>query len=623
MYSNLTGLNFEEGNHIVTAVTEDSVNSEIKKQLDNVFRRNGEKNYNYYFISDIDKNNNTIYFEVDEDTKNEDIPKEFETLLENLKNETRSLFDIFEETNIFDENCPKSDIGELYDSYFLTFAYQLKSGYPAQFCDSNGNLNYRSDAYMAYKPISLISPSEQIEANGAKYTHYFKDITIVQISESHRNVSVNYKKQSDPANNELWGFVYNVNFNSDFDYDYLSPYTKDVIRNHFNNPSDEAIKNMFEISQLFLDFATLTDFNTSYIEGLNVQASVNLSKVVKKYLKDVYSDKNRLGTGDCILTVKDTDKKTEYLFKPCSYIYSVTKDSNGLKTLNYVMSTSDNKPNPLNYKWDFLSKDDVGKFHGLTAVHRDVLFEKFNDRFAKEILPSIRKRFVAKVENNRKFFDKPDLLFDVENSTQGADQAFEYKGKNRYEYPCFKEESKSEKNFEVFPPYTAQHEITYSFSCCSYENTIFVNGVVVPAITYNTHVCLHEWCKISGSVSEGNIYDSDIYCNIGILMDNNANSGQIILNLSTNENNKDCSMDTNKFLSAITSMGVGMNQVNDISNELKKNINQMIEQFTSRFDNWDIKNISWVIPGEKTFCFSNQQFCETGDFQIGVTYSQI
>lgn len=594
MYSNLAQFDYKKGNHMVLAVSEESVNTTLKQKLN----MEGEA-YNCYIISNI-SGGEVVYFEINKNTDMHNLPAGFPVELKN-----KDLFSIFEEADLFSRNYSNEDdkkiIEKLYDAYYLEKAYQFIPGIPTQF--SMGDLK-------RYQPIKLIASTDPSNC-GCEFTQYFEDVIILEVTEKRDVCSVGCIKQSDCEN--PWGVVYKVLFQyKREEFDKLPLQVQNNIKYHFEDVDEAEIENIFDISQLILDFTTLSQVETPKITGVTEESEIMVVNAINKYVEHEYS----YVTSDDYLVIPNKNNDYNYLFKPCEYTYSVTKDTNNLKTLNYIMTTShDDKITPQLYEWEWLSDDDLKEETGVMSINRETVFDIFNNEFKDKVLPKLWKRFVATMEDNSKICDKPDFDYYIEDSKKSGGD-FEYKDK-KYIYPKLEERSESELKYEIFPIYTAKHAMTYTVDCSCYWQDVTIANNKYPGIVYKTTVKLYEDLTVDSGTTSGYVYDADVYCEIGISIDG---QGKIELKRNARIDDRGESMGDTNFWSKLFSLGVADDAIKDAVSDLQEMTKGVVSDFEETFLSGKIGYASWVLPGGKTFTFKNQEFCDEGDFVIGTRY---
>lgn len=603
MESNLSKFEKETGNHLVTALSQESVNNAMKTAL---YSENQEP-YHAYVLSTMDETGKTIYFNLNKNTSCDDLPAEFPESVPRT-----GLFEQIESFHLFDIPSEKEDrtaedesaLEQLYSVYYMDSAYEFINGIPSIFTPQE---------MKDFEPVDLVESSDPRNC-GAVYSQCFNEISVVEFKMDRRNFVVNIQKQSQGSEAWMIGFKVLFNYKSS-EYDQLPEVLRENLNKHFEEIPEKDIPNLFEIAQLTMDLKNLSQSSNFEIKGLNTDTQLNMETAFREYVKCELQEMPMDG-----YVVTPTSKNTyDYIFKPTKYTYSVTGrqfENEKIKTLNYIMSTTNADIQPKEYDWDWITPQETEQKSGVMVVARDIFFEKFNQEFKSRMIPILRKEVIAKVEDNKLFFDKPDMEYEIKNDTSKDNGQFSFGNDGYYEYPKYCQNSISEKGIEIFPPMTIKLEFDYSFSCNAKWGTMSKDGVTYPAVIHTTEIILYSDIFCDAGHSTGNICHRVVECRTGISVDE---YGKIYLIKSYENTDKGKTFDVNDW-SKVASLNVIDKMVNELVTDVNEWIDSMTKEFTDEFAKNFLGYANWVMLGDKTFTFIDEQFSQYGDFSTGVNY---
>lgn len=254
------------------------------------------------------------------------------------------------------------------------------------------------------------------------------------------------------------------------------------------------------------------------------------------------------------------------------------------------------------------------------AIHRDIFFEKFNDEFKKQILPPLRKKFIAKMQGNHKGVWKLRYICKVEDDESEDKSTFTLAEDGMsYNYTEYSNSSDSGTISVYVPPYfgaTAGLKYKYSVKCNVKWGELTANGVQYPAIIYSIEITLYADVEYDSGHSKGNIYHRVLECMVGIGVDE---YGKVNIIKQTTETDKGETLNINGW-SEFASFGQINSMVKDAKGQAVKIIETAVTAFKENFSKNFLCYANWVMLGSKSFTFSDEKFAEGGDFCTGVKY---
>lgn len=599
------------GNHIVTALSQEAVNNVMKEQL---YIGTDKEDFITYVLSTTDENTgNKIYFQLGKNTDVSAIPEQFE-LSDDVDKKT--LFEDLEALHLFDIPTSEKERTEeqkqalslAYQKYYLDSAFRFTQGLPSIF---------KPEDLISFKPLELVSSTDPNNCGGI-YTQCFREIVIIECSEVRRKFIANIKKQSDAEG--PWMISYKVLFNyKSTEYNHLPDEVKKSIGEHFENIPTDQIGNLFEIQQLMVDMSNLSQSSMPEIEGVEKKTQLNVIAAFETFIKEYLAGKLTHGYA----LIPSENNTYEYIFKPTKYSFSVTSnqnDQNPYKTLNYIMSTTNDEIVPQQYDWDWINQTDKNLRSGVMAIHRDIFFEKFNSEFKKLVLPPLRKKFIAKMSGNHQ------SIFDMEYICQVIDDESEDKSTftladdgESFNYTEYSNSSNSGQISVYVPPCfgaTGGLKFKYSVTCNSKWGELIENDVKFPAIIYTIEITLFTDIEYDSGHSRGNIYHKVIECGVGIGLDE---YGRINIKKQIKEIDKGETLNINLW-SEIASFGSIESMIKEAKSNAKGMLEKAVTMFTNNFSKNFLGYANWVMLGSKSFTFSDENFQKSGDFSTAVKY---
>lgn len=606
MKSNLSKFNHSLGNHLVTALTQESVNNTMKEHL---YSKNDE--YNTYVLCVLEDSGKSVYFSVTKHTDMSLLPMQFPADLrrKNLFSELDKL-DLFSIPTDKSKQTPaqKKVLETVYIEYCLDCAFQFITGLPSIFTPLD---------IKHFNPLNLIESTDPTNC-GAVYTQCFKEVTVIELKEVRKVLAANIQRQSE--NGVPWTIDYKILYNfKSSEYDKLPEDVKKELKKHFDNIPEDQIANLFEISQLMLDLTTLSRSSAPEIKGIDKITQLNIIAAFQDFIMENLEAAMVNG-----YAVAPSGKNTNaYIFKPTKYTFSVTKSPNGdmrYKTLNYIMSTTADEITPQNYDWEWVNPNDPDMKSGVMAISRDIFFDKFNKEFKTTMIRQLRKHFIARMEGNHGGIWDLRYCYNMENDDSSDSGVFTFSpAPNQYEYTNYNYRSKSEFISVYVPPFfaaTAQLEFDYSFKCTAKWDKLTVNEVTYPAILYSTEITLYTDINYDSGHSTGNIYHHTINCHIGIGINE---YGKISLLKSISDIDHGKTLDISGW-SSFASFGAINSMVNDISSDANGWISNVVSSFKDSFARGFLGYANWVMLGNKSFTFSKEEFSDYGDYCTNVKY---
>lgn len=614
MKSNLSKYNFNLGNHMVTAVTEQSINNTVKQ-----FISNTNDVYVVYTLCTFVKHDggtDIVYFKVDQNTDVvRDLPEAFP---EELRK--KDLFSELESLNAFiyidnpDAEEAKAVFEKMYNYYYVDSFFRITTGIP--------NVMMRDkNKFKSFNPVVL---KESIEPSccEAEYTQLFKEIEIVELLKQRADFIVTIKKQSKDSEDGYWGVTYLSYLNAhSTKFDDLPEEYKNELRNNFDHISDNDISTMFDISKLIFDLSALSCVSQPKIVGVSSSTEINVLASMNDFVETYFANTFSAGY---VVTANEKNTKN-YLFKPTKYIYTVSKNGNGndaFRTLNYVLSTDPNRPiTPIYYDWDWMQPSEVMTKSGVVVINRDLFFGKFNNEFKENVIPKLRKHFIAILKGDHKTVFDMEYQYKVENDVSKDNGSFSFSELDKtFHYPEYSYQSTSDFISVYVPPCfaaTGQLEFDYSFECSSKWGEVEKEGVKYPAILYKTNVKLYADIEYDSGHSKGYIYNHTLNFFLGFAVKNNGNI-EIIKQVQDTDNGSDIDISA---WSKFASFGGINGLIKDVSDEVTQEISDIVEDFKNNFLTSFSCVSNWVLIGGKTFAFADENFTEFGDFYADVQYT--
>ena len=606
MNSNLSKYDISLGNHMVTALTQESVNNTMKEYL---YYQSVQ--HDTYMLCTIDDAGKSIYFSVSRNTDMSMLPDCFPAELrrKELYSELEGL-ELFSIPSDKDKQTSeqKQSLEKAYCEYYVESAFQFITGLPSIFSPAD---------IKDFVPVELLA-STAPSGCGALYTQCFSEIVVIEFKEKRSSVVVNIQKQSESE--KPWMIAYTVLFNfKSQEFGKLPETVRQAILEHFGSISAKDIPNLFEISQLMLDFTTLSRTSVPDIIGVDKETKLNIIAAFEEYIHENLEE--ALVSGYAILP---SNRNTyEYIFKPVKYSFSVTenKTKNAVcKTLNYIMSTTDAEIVPQKYDWDWVNPNNPDTKSGAMVICRDIFFDRFNLEFKKVMLSGLRKHFIARMEGNHGGLWDLKYCYSMESDYTPDEGSFSFsENENVYKYTDYSYKSVSDFISVYVPPFfaaTAQLEFDYSFKCTVKWGEITEAGVVYPAIVYFVEITLYTDIAYDSGHSTGNVYHHTIECGVGIKIDEYGKVSLIKQIKDTDHNDK---IDISGW-STFASFGAMQELVDGITGRVESWMEDVVEGFKNSFANGFLGYANWVMLGNKTFTFSKEEFSDYGDFCVNVKY---
>ena len=598
--SNLSKFALTKGNHIVTALTQNAVNNTMKEHL-----YTQSDTYTAYVLSTVGEKGESVYFYVEKNTDMTKLPDDFPTELKR-----QSLFSELEALGLFQTAAEKTEIFKnAYNNYYVENAFQFTTGLPGFFS---------LEEIKKFNPVDLIESTDPKKC-GAVYTQCFREIVVIELGEKRGKFIVNIQKQS--KQRVPWLIDYHVLFcYRGTEYDRLPKEIKEKLREHFENIPEHQIANLFEIRQLMMDLTTLSRASQPEIKNVNEKTQINIVGAFQRFIQN--NLENALVNGYAILPSRKNGYA--YMFKPKQYTFSVTKGPHikdpGYKTLNYIMSTAGEAIVPQDYGWDWVLPSDPHAKSGVMAICRDIFFEKLDGDFKKDIIPKLRRHFIARMEGDGKTVFDMKYCYDMKEDKSADSGSFTFSAKdNQYHYPEYRYRSKSKHITVYVPPIfaaTGQLSFDYKFYCTAKWGTMESGGVTYPAIIYEVEIILYTDIDYDSGHSTGNIYHHKLKCSLGISV--NA-YGKVSLLKSVTDQDLGKTLDISGW-SQFASFGAINSMVKGITGDVENCILQVVNTMKNEFANSYLGYANWVMLGSKSFTFSNEEFSKYGDFCTNVKY---
>lgn len=645
MNSNLSSIDKKYQNDMVLCVTEQSLNETFRRKLD----QNSLKLNVYVFIY-RDKEGNIQYFMLDtamnpENKTMPDLPEELKTAIENSLGEetgltSQMLLESMEKLCLFsyDKYGKKSDdFNEnakiAYEHYFLENAY-----------------HFESPDLEALGDDKIIELKNGIEADkcSAIYTQCFKEVEIIVMSSDSRfGYSVNSYSQIQMQ--KKWKISYeSYLYHKLVEYNYCDEDIKKQIEENFNI-NEENIDNMFEISRLIMDMSTLCVSHSFDLDGLSEKNEFWLMNALDKFVS-VYmrctsaigdaelkteNDNVKFETDEYLIVSKsqENEENCNYLFKPTKYCYCVSENNyennDGVKTLNYVLSTQDTKDNfiPKDYEWNWITQDESTKKSGIVSVKRDIIFDKFNSRFKDNLLRLLRKKVTPRLWEDGHCFKKVNIDFNIEDDNSEDKSQFKFEsdrdGNFKYIYPEYTVSGYDDWTEFAIVVINTKCWSKYSFSAFSYKEELIDNdGSKYPAIIFEVPVKCSLKVEVNRATDSNDysdlqdVYDCVIKCILGIKVNM---YGKIEIVKKCERNEKQFSELDLDFWGELSSLGTYGDVPGKIQQELSNEVENFVDYFINKFDTANLGTVGWMI-GKNTFTYKDEQFSDTGDFMVGINY---
>lgn len=607
MNTNLPSIPFSEGNHIVTAVTEEAVNNIMKQKL---YSENME--YDTFVLFTVDEvSGENIYFELNEFTDISLMPKEFPDDLRR-----KSLFSELKAFNLFlipieKEKRSQAQIDilkKVYTEYKVCSAFQLITGYPA---------DYSIFDKQSFYPINLIL-SKEPSGCGVDYIHAYHEIIIINIHGSEEAPDTDIVTQSSTT---PWYFRYKIMFGlKNISFASMPKDEKQYFMKRFDYVPESRIPDLFDISSLMLDISTLTAIIEPEITGVDKDTLKKLYHASKNCIVNCLSEQLTNG-----YFIKPSSSNTyNYIVKPVKFSYSITRcpetAESRYSTLNYIMSTTEDDIVTQDYYWSWVSPNDANKSSGVAAIRRDVFFDKIGDEFKNKLISKLRLHFIASMEGNHKCLWDMKYCCSIEHDTSPDPGTFTHVAYDHsYTYDPYSFSSDSGMISVYVPPAaaaTGQLKMKYSFNCTAKYADVESEGVVYPGLVFTIEVILYTEIYFDAQPSKGNIYHHTIDCWLGIAIDEYGRF-KFIKRVDDKDHGDKIDIST---LAKIFTFGGVVDLVKDIDRNVEGIITQVIQSFIDAFTYDFADSCNWVMVGNKTFIFKEEGFSDYKDFYTKVTY---
>lgn len=607
-------------NNMVAAISQYSINKAMKEYVkDNPIMSVA------YTLYTIDDKNKSVYFNLSEDTDPASIPDAFPEHLRNNKNLYKELCSL----NLFNISSDEKEwtdeeseaINKAYDDYYLSSAYMFESGIPQ--INKNGTLQYYD-----FTMVDL-NPSYDPNNTGAIYTQGFKGFKIIEIKQNRRKIIFNKITQEEMES--PWLYSYNIKFGfNNAEFESLPDYAKEQIKNHFKL-KDSEVASLFSMAQLKLDLATLAFAKEPEISGLDEETMANLKVILERYIKKEMDKAFVIGH---VVLPKDTN--LDYFFVPKRYRFSVSdavpydgiKDPE-LKTLNYVISFADEDPVPMNYNWEWIRPDFKMAQSGVFVINRNVFFKTFCQDFNSDVLYTLKKKVEAIMIGNHKTIFDLRWSYNITNDNSKKSEYVFDSEKNAFELVTYKGDGGVEKGHSshshagqisfYIPPVvggTADFELRYDLNSTANWGVMKIDDEEIPAIVISTDVVLWVNLVYNSGNSKGNIYNHTLKCYIGFKI---GERGEVSMVKKFENIDNGKTIKVNEW-AEFTSMGGVPDVLNRISETMIKYAENYVNKFTDNFEYSYKHNMSFIMPGYKTFVFDNARFSKYGDFCVDILY---
>jgi hypothetical protein len=604
------------GYHMVTAVSESAVNAQFKDYL-----HNAKDSVHIYYLDDGTANHN--YFKVAVDTDDHKLPPSYDDALkakiDELHKTGSSLFKEFEKQRVFDYSYTKDAKGDyiapdfmrdFYDDYYLAFCIEMAEGLPPKLLSE---LQKSNDPGNVAKVVELHEGD-----NHVTYNQYFKVFKVIEVSSVRKRYILGYHTQDDSY--MPWTFVYDIaiNFFSS-SYSDLKALNGDIAARVKKMSNVDDPDELFEISKLALNLKTLSTVKLPEIK-ISTAANALVEGEIKEYLNAL----EKAGVtifGYAIKGRKDTEKNiSNYIFIPKHYTFTVS--GGDVKTLNYIIMFDETAfPEIRNFSWKWLESGEAAKISGVMAINRDKFWWKFLEQFREKILLNLRYNATALAEGGT-YSGKIGIgvTYDDSNDTQlfkrGNDGTYEY-GYSRYG------ETGKELIWDPpvpFPVASVQVYHRYTFNCKVSATCMEKNGKRLPAMLFNTRVSGYANFKYDDESNYGDYFDQSLICLLGFEIKPESHGEIAIIKDAHIQDNHPSGINYGIW-SKIDTFGQIENSVEKVTGKLSSYLKNCVNYIEKLCEN-DCLFAHWVMPGCKTFSFSDQSFSDTGDFCSNVTYVQ-
>lgn len=369
----------EYGYHMVTAITQAACNSQLRQFLSKTTVKNS-----VYYLND----GNNIYFKVDSETREEDIPDsfpaEFRERVRQIKSTGSSLFKEFEKLKLFEikEGDITDEVKEAYYDLYLGYAFLIEDGIPQYMTDKMISEKIKNPDF---NPDTLFKVVEfQENGDRVNFNQFFKNLVIVELYE---NRGLHFNKVCQPQD-ESWSFKFDIQMNFfGGSYSNLPDEIKERIRQMSMVPDPDTL---FEISQLVLDMQTLSTVVVPVIENVSNKArEIIQTDIITGYF-DRLEKAGETIFGHVIIP-KPSPVNTRYLFTPKRYTFTVSKN-----TLNYIIMFDDGEfPEIRKFSWNWMEQSDVR--NGVMCISSEKLLKIVMEVFRTNVLRYLRIKILAEL----------------------------------------------------------------------------------------------------------------------------------------------------------------------------------------------------------------------------------
>ncbi|MDR2601347.1 MAG: hypothetical protein LBC53_02690 [Spirochaetaceae bacterium] len=579
---------------------------------------NAKGSVHVYYLDDGTANHN--YFKVTVNTDDYKLPSSYgndlKKRIEDLHKTGSSLFNEFEKQGVFDYSYKKCADGNyivpdfiqsFYDNYYLAFCFEMAEGFPPKLLDNLGKNN------------NIDSVGKVVELHGGDnhvtYNQYFKTFKVIEIDYNPRNKKhiLGYHTQDD--SDTPWTFIYDiaVNFFSS-SYNGLKDKNEDVANrvkkmSQVDNPDD-----LFEISTLALNLKTL-----STVKLPSIQISTSARQLVISEILEYLNALEKAGTTIFGYTIKAKNSSFNYIFPPKQYTFTIS--GNSVKTLNYIIMFDETAfPEIRNFSWDWLESGEAAKISGVTAINRDKFCWKFMEEFRKKILSGLRYKATAQAEGGA-YISNVGIGLDLD---AGNDvQLFKPDSNDaRYYSYSYHTSAETDRVLQWAPPFplaSAKVSHKYELSCKVSTTTFNEQGISLPALLFDIRV--YAWANFDHDTedNDGVYFDKSLKCYLGFDIDQ---WGKIIIKKNANVQDNNPPGINYGTWSKIDTFGLIESCVNGIVGNLSSYLNTATSNIEHLFENDFLPFTQWVMPGCKTFSFSNTSFSDGWDFCSNIAYVQ-
>jgi hypothetical protein len=589
------------GYQLVAAVTHSAVNGALKHYLSKstVVKK-------IYILNDGEDH----YFEVEFGKDCSDIPDTYPDNIKKLAQESGRLFSELDSLNLFSDNPASDAVSKAYDELYLNYAIYAEEGLPQCFT---------AEDIGAFYVVEFL-PTTDVNNSYILYNLCFKNITILDIKENHRKLVLN--KVSQPlvgGSGSAWKFQYQFNIGfKDGDYKKLPPKLQAHIDAISGNNSD-----IFTISNLIMILNSRAMTITPDISGLSDEANDYVRRIFVRYYFDLLEQNNQTVFGR-VLTPKSNT--SNYLFVPQKFTLTVDNPGFGkngydpvLTTLNYiVMCNNSNLPYLQPFGWTWVEPSQYQYISGIMEISRDLLFSLICECFRVEILKELRVIVGTSIDSG---VSKLTYIISKTIDTNYDTSLFHInEEKSAYVYSYESKDSTDTHTIYVPPFFAASGSLAaeYTLSCKASAGRVAVEGVYYPCIIFDTHVV--GWLDVvyDGGHSKGTVFDKDIVFNLGIAVDE---YGRVSYKKSVSVNSNPLTMNENGW-SKFASFGEISKTVDQfkgfLNGEIEKCSNSAQFAFLESFQT----QMAWVMPGNTTFTYKNENFTAGSDFYTEISYVQ-